>query len=310
MIPIIILMDILVFINPISGKGKSEEIFEKVKHLFDTKFKITVVRTKDSNTITNYIENCKLNTGKLPNYKAIIGCGGDGTIFQIINSLKRCKLDIPIAEIPTGSSNGYFRCISNKLSLANTCDNAIKIINKFNPKRVNLLEIENDAIFARLSISWGIISDIDVNTERLRKLGPLRFDIGAIYYILKKNCYKGVLTLISDGKTHVVEGDFIYFWACNVEYATSDVKCAPGAKIDDNKIHVTYIKSDVSRCELISMMLNFGTEKFFSNEKVVKVQVDGFKLETYAGQIVVDGERLKVKTIDVRLLNEGNFILI
>lgn len=308
--PINIPMDILIFINPISGKGKSEEIFEKIKHLFDSKFKITVVKTEDSKSISNYIENSKLNTEKFPNYKAIIGCGGDGTIFQIINSLKKCKLDIPVAEIPTGSSNGYFRCISNELGLANTCTNAVEIINKFNPNRVNLLEIENAEIFARLSISWGIISDIDINTEWLRKLGPLRFDLGAIYYILKKNSYKGILTLISEGKTHVVKGNFIYFWACNVEYATTDVKCAPGAKIDDNKIHVTYIKSNVSRCELISMMIHFGTEKFFSNKNVVKIEVDKFKLETYGGQIVVDGERLNTKAIDVKILKEGNMILL
>ena len=46
-----------------------------------------------------------------------------------------------------------------------------------------------------LSLSWCIISDIDINSEVMRCLGPLRFTLYGIYRVMNVRHYEGQLKL-------------------------------------------------------------------------------------------------------------------
>lgn len=50
--------------------------------------------------------------------------------------------------------------------------------------------------FAFLSVSWGIMSDIDIESEKLRAIGPLRFTIGAINRIFNLRHYGGIFSYL------------------------------------------------------------------------------------------------------------------
>ena len=41
-------------------------------------------------------------------------------------------------------------------------------------------------VFSFLSVTWGIIADVDIESEKYRRLGPVRFTIGALVRIVSK----------------------------------------------------------------------------------------------------------------------------
>ena len=72
------------------------------------------------------------------------------------------------------------------------------IINRHNRcMKTDLLHVTNQEntldLYSRLSISWGFISDLDIGTEWMRKIGNVRFDLGACWNILRKRKYYGTL---------------------------------------------------------------------------------------------------------------------
>ena len=45
----------------------------------------------------------------------------------------------------------------------------------------------NERIYSFLSVTWAIIADVDIESERYRGLGGARFTVGALARILSKN---------------------------------------------------------------------------------------------------------------------------
>lgn len=50
-------------------------------------------------------------------------------------------------------------------------------------------------LYMFLSLSWAIISDIDLNSERLRCMGEPRFTVWALYRVARIRHYAGKLSL-------------------------------------------------------------------------------------------------------------------
>jgi len=48
-------------------------------------------------------------------------------------------------------------------------------------------------VYGFLSVTWGLLSDVDIESERFRFLGPLRFTVGAIQRIVSLRHYRGTL---------------------------------------------------------------------------------------------------------------------
>lgn len=49
-------------------------------------------------------------------------------------------------------------------------------------------------IFSFMALEWAIIADVDLNSEHLRFLGGLRFEVYAALRILKMKRYKAKIT--------------------------------------------------------------------------------------------------------------------
>jgi len=56
----------------------------------------------------------------------------------------------------------------------------------------------NKKIYSFLSITYGIIADIDLESEKIRFMGPLRFDIYGLIRFLNLRTYKGILYYSTD----------------------------------------------------------------------------------------------------------------
>ena len=67
-----------------------------------------------------------------------------------------------------------------------------------NPHPIDLCSMQNDnrKLFAFLSLTWGIIADIDIESERFRMLGNARFTVGAVTRIIALRLYGGRLSFL------------------------------------------------------------------------------------------------------------------
>ena len=66
------------------------------------------------------------------------------------------------------------------------------------PHPIDLCSMQNDKrkLFAFLSLTWGIIADIDIESERFRMLGNARFTVGAVTRIIALRLYGGRLSYL------------------------------------------------------------------------------------------------------------------
>ena len=112
----------------------------------------------------------RLNTKE---YNGIICCSGDGIIHEVINALYH-KNDGSIEHtiigvIPGGSSNGFSKCICDESIEKFTPETCAYIIAKGQYKKIDIMEIEtkssNKKIYAFLNLTYGLISDVDLNSE-------------------------------------------------------------------------------------------------------------------------------------------------
>ena len=140
----------------------------------------------------------------LSKINGIVVVSGDGLLYEIVNGMLNRKdwleiRKIPIGIIPGGSGNGVAAHL-NVLSPVNAAFAIIK--NNTSPLDVFSVIQNNNRYYSILSITWNLIADIDVESEKYRWMGGFRFTFTAINKILTKySSNYGKLTYIpSDSK--------------------------------------------------------------------------------------------------------------
>jgi len=297
--------DILVVINPNSGKGNSLSIYDKFVYEFIcNNFNSTILVSNYKNHINHYINNSD------DKFDYILIMGGDGMIHLTLNAIINKGLTIPIGIIPTGSGNGLFKSITHENKMENNLIQSFEIIKSKKIKNIDLIKVsfpeKNKNLISCLGISWGIISDLDINTECMRVIGDLRFDIGAFWYILRKKKYYGVLKYHkNDDEWEEVKGFFIHLWVCNTTHASENTFSSPLSKLDDGYMYISYILAPISRIELTKVMLKLNSGEFIYHPNVKYIKTKKFELNIDDGMIVIDGEREYCKKINCEIMDDG-----
>ncbi|XP_054709891.1 ceramide kinase-like [Uloborus diversus] len=202
---------LLIFVNPYGGKKKGVKIFEqKVSPiLLLAGIEAHVVVTQRANHAKEMIEDIDILK-----YDGIVCVGGDGMFSEILNGtlLKTQKekgLDlndlynslmvprIPLGIIPAGSTNAAANCITG------SCDpvSATLLIIMGDSVGVDVCGVYSSGQFLRFVItflSYGYFGDVIRDSEKLRWMGPKRYDFSGFKKILCRKLYEGELQLQVD----------------------------------------------------------------------------------------------------------------
>uniref|UniRef100_A0AC35FPE3 DAGKc domain-containing protein n=1 Tax=Panagrolaimus sp. PS1159 TaxID=55785 RepID=A0AC35FPE3_9BILA len=210
---------LLIFINPHSGAGKGLHVFEKELKPKLLKFKIKheIIVTERANHAKEII---KLRND-LFDFNAIIIVSGDGLIFEVINGIlersdgEEVLKKVAFGIVPSGSGNGLLASVFHARNLPQTlpefATTAYSIISDLKAQAfpINFTHIEtDDEHFASfLSIGWGLLADIDIESERYRKiLGGNRFVLGAFVRVFGSlRTYKGRLSFHEAGPSETIQ---------------------------------------------------------------------------------------------------------
>jgi diacylglycerol kinase family enzyme len=258
---------------------------------------------------TQSIEHLKSNYYTFKNFSGLFIVGGDGTISPIVQYLLNNNINIPIGCIPNGSGNGLVHSLYyNKKEVH--IKNVIKTITNFNDTSINTMKIkffekENTDLYSFLFISYGIFSNIDIGTDYIRCIGNIRFTIGGIFELIKKNSFFGRLEYVKNKKWIIEEGEFLSFMANNASHTSSDSITSPLSKLNDNKIYLSYIKEPISRFELFNILNSLSDGTFVNYPSVKYFSTTEFKFYTNNTLLDIDGEYYKCQPIHVKIESES-----
>lgn len=152
-------------------------------------------------------------------FSGIICISGDGLIHEVINGLMKRHdwenaIQIPVGTIPAGSGNA----LAAELGIIDPIAAAFAIA-KGRTRSLDLLQVSQEGqadIYSFLSINWGMISDVDFESEKYRFVGAARFTLGALVRITNLRNYPGIIEYIpakprSDGSQFCTRDDTCSF---------------------------------------------------------------------------------------------------
>ncbi|XP_078347012.1 sphingosine kinase 1-like isoform X2 [Oculina patagonica] len=191
---------LLILINPFSGSGKSLKIFyDKVEPMLnEAEIEFNAVTTEYAGHAVEIMLSMNLL-----HVDGIVICSGDGLVYEVINGLMKrpdweAAINIPLGVIPTGSGNAL--CLSALHATGEPFDLTSAI---FGVIRGNLLDLDicsvvtpTEKLYAFLSVTWGMVSDVDIESEKYRCLGETRFLVGTIARIIGLRKYRGRLSYL------------------------------------------------------------------------------------------------------------------
>ena len=282
------------FVNPISGRGKGEKIFNKAqKILQENNIEAVPYISQKKGDIKKSIINMDLM-----DYDAICVIGGDGTIHEAVNGLISSGKAhyLPLGVISGGSGNAF----SNDLEIDNLSD-AIERIIAFKISEIDVMRImhKNKVNYSVNIIGWGMAAKINRIAEKLRFLGGIRYSIASLFCIMTLNTQPMKIDL--DGLS--IDCDGLLFLALNTVHTGKGMIMAPNAKLNDGFIDIILFR-DASRWNILKIFFQVFSGNHIFDEKVEYKQVKQFSINTIDDALNIDGENKGITPIDVNVLDK------
>lgn len=275
-------METLNFIvNPKSGRGSGEALWEKIKAALDAKDVPYTVHITTGKADTR--DAARAVSGK----GILCAIGGDGTFHDVINAAD--LENTPIAFLPNGRGNDFAK--GTKM-----CKDAFAALDAvLENRRIDVDCIDVSGIKCLNVAGTGI--DVDV-LKRVYEQKSLTY-IGSVVYNLKHfKPYKVKVT--ADAFTY--EGECVMVGVCNGTQIGGGIKISPASVIDDGKLNVVLLekpKRGVMHCLALTKRgkhLDKPFTRHFLTERV--------EIETFGADIQLDGEIYNAP-LNCRLIKGG-----
>ena len=262
----------LVVINPAAGLGNAGEYSSAITNRLSA-------HGFDSSVITLDPQNGLIPNKPISDYKdadLILCCGGDGSLFHIVNEMITHESGAAIGVIPFGNTNSFAKA----MGIAENFDSALDAALGGKPFRYDTGKI-NDKYFNSVAsfVSCSSMSYVtsqqmksiaDYSKHILRAIGELNMKIGSAFH----------MTIESEtGKT---EGNFIYGAVSNISAADS--------KTNDGIMELFLLRSPETHTEALDI-LNVLRNGSFDHPAIITSKVTGgsFSADTDIS-LSLDGE--------------------
>ena len=312
---------LMVLVNPHSGTRKARRNLAATRHILTMRgATIEEVET----THAGHAEEIML-TLDLDRYDGLVIVSGDGLMYEVVNGLMK-RGDgaeaigrMPLGIIPSGTGNGLAKSLLASAGEPYDIISAALLVSRGGVAPLDLAEVTTGitptapgmaeryagrsltehTTWSFLALMWGLVSDIDLESETCRCFGSARFDMYAVLRILALRRYRGVLRhRMEGGPWTTVEGDFVMVWAMNLPWAAHDMNIAPNAEQDNGAWECLYIQR-ATRMQLADGFGKLGTGQVEAlTDFVTSVRCSEIELEpeprdpANPGHIDIDGEEV------------------
>ncbi|ACQ53206.1 YegS/Rv2252/BmrU family lipid kinase [Clostridium botulinum] len=234
-------------------------------------------------------------------YKYILVAGGDGTVDNVVNHLKKFSIDLPIAILPTGTANDFAKFIGMSTNVGEACEQILRS----SVKKIDLGKI-NDKYFINVA-STGLFTDVSQKTDVNLKntMGKLA------YYVKGLEQLPNFRRLKVNVKSEEVnfDGDMYLMMVFNGQTA-GNLHMAYKAEVDDGMLDVIIIKACAIK-DMIGLFIKMIKGDHLEDVNAL-IYFKTNKLEIESNEEIVtdiDGERGPDFPLQIECVKEGLDIL-
>ncbi|KAB5584634.1 hypothetical protein PHYPO_G00109760 [Pangasianodon hypophthalmus] len=196
----------LVLINPQSGKGQAQALFNThVQHMLqEADITYTLQITERQNHARELVREADLSQ-----WDAVVIMSGDGLLFEVVNGLMEREdwekaIQMPLGVLPGGSGNALAASIhyysgSQSVSGEELLVSCGFMLCKGLVSHMDLTSVcmaSSPRLFSFLSLAWGFVADVDIESEKYRHVGAARFTMGTLVRLASLRVYKGKLAYL------------------------------------------------------------------------------------------------------------------
>uniref|UniRef100_T1JKM2 DAGKc domain-containing protein n=1 Tax=Strigamia maritima TaxID=126957 RepID=T1JKM2_STRMM len=199
---------LLIFVNPRSGPGKALQIFQQrvIPILAEAHVEYSLIVTA---TICRQKQSCASIRRHMCRFE-LLGWNCNRFwrwIVVVFNGLMertdwKSAIKTPVGVVPGGSGNGLARAIGHALEEEPYLQHAV-LSSSLNlvsgrTKLMDIIRVEmrSETCYSFLSIGWGLLADIDIESEKMRSIGELRFALWSLAKIIGLRSYSGRVSYI------------------------------------------------------------------------------------------------------------------
>lgn len=268
--------------NPNSGRRRGERIYGRIQSIFQNAgFQTEIHRTQYPGHASELARDLDLKSSS-----GLIVIGGDGAIHEVVSGLmQREQPDIvPLGVIPAGTGNAFHQHLEGQ----DPIQSAHKILNQ-NVASLDVIRVvqEGEIFFSVNVIGWGTVTDINQLAEKMRFLGPVRYSVAALIFILKARKRRVRLRLNGDWS----EDGFYFVLGCNTKFTGKGMKVAPDADLGDGAIDVIVVRK-ASRWQMLQLFASVFDGSHLGMDIVEFRKVQEFEIVQASGDdlLTIDGE--------------------
>jgi diacylglycerol kinase (ATP) len=182
-------------------------------------------------------------------YDGIVGIGGDGTNFQVINGLLQSNAPNvlpPIGVLPVGSGNSF----AKDLNIESLADGLDAIAGK-KSRSVDVCSYTagNRPVYFVNLMGFGFVTDAADTARKFKFLKDASYVIGVLHRTISLSYHQ--LDMEVDGQK--IKGDNCFVEFCNSRYTGGNMLMAPEAEIDDGLMDII-IAGPLSRTSLLATL--------------------------------------------------------
>ncbi|XP_061367679.1 sphingosine kinase 1-like [Gastrolobium bilobum] len=228
---------LFVFFNPFGGRKAATNIFrDQVKPLLeDAQLQLTVQETEHQLHAKQVVQSLDISK-----YDGIVCVSGDGILVEVVNGLLQrddwdTAIKMPLGVVPAGTGNGMAKSLLDSVGDPCAVANAVLAIIRGHKRSLDVATIMQGEtrFFSILMLAWGLMADIDIESEKYRWMGSARIDFYALIRIFHLRHYTGC----------------VYFVPAPGFEAYGESTSYPGKVNNSDSIDVEPVKSQTLGCQ-------------------------------------------------------------
>ncbi|XP_062846961.1 sphingosine kinase 2-like [Trichomycterus rosablanca] len=197
---------VMVLVNPLSGRGQAMARYTGpvLSMLTEASLPHTLITTEHQNHARELVRNADLSQ-----WSTIVILSGDGLLFEVINGLMEREdweeaIHTPLGILPGGTGNALAASVHHYSQSGLVFGEDLLLSCGFLLCKglvcpLDILSVRLSSgrrLFSFLSLAWGFVADVDIESEKFRNVGAVRFIVGTLRRLASLRIYQGRLAFL------------------------------------------------------------------------------------------------------------------
>ncbi len=285
----------LVVINRKSGKFRKDSIeVPLIRQLNKMGYEVVIKPTPESGAggiISKHAGDKDL----------LVAAGGDGTISEVMDTMLKHQLDIPIAVIPTGTVNDLARVHGIPLDVKK----AVRELGGWQPAPIDIIRVNGGHASYLIALGAFMTAFAEVDARIKSRLGRLAYLFAGIRMLLRLKKYH---VKIKTGDMEMRSASVLTIIS-KLRSVGSLGRLIKAAGPDDGLLHIINIEP-VNLFEAVHIIILALTGNITEHRKVSYIKADSAKISA-AGleHMNIDGDIREYEDLDISVERAAVFLL-